>query len=277
MALTVIKIVIGRIDMIDYEHERSDKPDYFYSQFDENLSFHTHIHNSFEFVYCYEGSIQINIGEKSYELSPGQATLIFPLHVHSYVTEKFSRTALYVFSSSYIPKFYEHYKLLDALTPVFDFSDSEKTVTELATAKDDIYLLKSYFYLIASRFANGSKFVEADKKNRDIGLEIIKYVSGKYTESPSLAELCKILGYSYNYISGFIKHIFHTNFMQLVNSYRVSYAQQLLHETSLTMSEISGKCGYDSIHTFNRNFMTISGMTPTDYRNMNTPPRNITT
>ena len=52
--------------MIRYESDRSNINNYFYRQTDENLTFPAHIHDSFEFLYCFEGEILLSADAKEY-------------------------------------------------------------------------------------------------------------------------------------------------------------------------------------------------------------------
>lgn len=250
--------------MIDYEAERSNNPDYFYRQIDSNLNFHAHVHHAFEYIYCYEGEIEICIDENTFTLKRGQAAMIFPLQVHAYITKHQSKTCLYIFSPSYIGFFYNQYTAKKPTNPIFDFSDFEEINTKLADA--DLYLKKSYLYLIVSRFMEHASFENFNTKAQDLSLKILEYIRNNFNLNPSLTELCSSLGYSYNYISGFVKQLFHTNFMQLINEYRLELAQSLLLETSKSITQIASECGYDSVQSFNRNFKKIVGFTPSDFR-----------
>jgi signal transduction histidine kinase/DNA-binding response OmpR family regulator/ligand-binding sensor domain-containing protein len=53
---------------------------------------------------------------------------------------------------------------------------------------------------------------------------------------------------------------------EFINSVRLKRATQLLNDSGYTVSEISDRCGYNTIRTFNRLFKDEFGVTPTDYR-----------
>lgn len=250
--------------MIDYESKRSNKTNYFYHQFDNNLNFPAHIHHSFEYIYCFEGEIELNIEKNTYTLKPGQAAVIFPLQIHSYVTRKHSKTCLFVFASSFISSFYKEYSFKRPEKPIFDFSEYEYINMKLLDA--DTFLKKSYLYLIISVFVQNTTFSEYNLKTQDLTLKIIEYIRNNFNLNPSLPDLCSSLGYSYNYISGFMNRIFHSNFMQLINEYRIDYAQRLLTETSDNITQIATQCGYESLQSFNRNFKKVVGVTPTEFK-----------
>ena len=56
------------------------------------------------------------------------------------------------------------------------------------------------------------------------------------------------------------------SYNQHVNSYRLNHAGYLLHNSDLSVLEISEECGFDSLRTFNRNFKDFYKMTPVQYK-----------
>lgn len=56
------------------------------------------------------------------------------------------------------------------------------------------------------------------------------------------------------------------NVSQWINGFRIGYAQQLLRSTNLPVTEVMLEAGFATKSNFHREFMRISGMSPTDYR-----------
>ena len=56
------------------------------------------------------------------------------------------------------------------------------------------------------------------------------------------------------------------NFCQMLASLRVDKARRLLSESDMSVTEISYACGFGTERSFNRNFHSITGRTPTEYR-----------
>lgn len=70
------------------------------------------------------------------------------------------------------------------------------------------------------------------------------------------------------YVSGAVKKGAGMNFNSFVNSYRIAEAKRLLSESaySLSIEQISSKCGFNSRTTFFSAFQKSTGMTPVQYR-----------
>ncbi|MCB5307428.1 helix-turn-helix domain-containing protein [Yersinia massiliensis] len=56
------------------------------------------------------------------------------------------------------------------------------------------------------------------------------------------------------------------NVSQWINGLRIDYAQQLLRNTALPITEVMLEAGFATKSNFHREFLRISGVTPTDYR-----------
>lgn len=85
---------------------------------------------------------------------------------------------------------------------------------------------------------------------RDIGLD---YVAGEFFISPAH------LSRAFRKVTGF-------SFVEYLNNLRVNEAGKLLTETTLSITEIATKVGYQNSTHFGRMFKTIIGSSPRDYR-----------
>lgn len=62
------------------------------------------------------------------------------------------------------------------------------------------------------------------------------------------------------------------NVSQAVNGFRIDEAKRLLVATQVPITEIMFESGFQTKSNFNREFMRITGMSPSDYRRSVTPP-----
>ena len=252
--------------MVIYETNRSFLNFEIYKQYDENLNFAMHFHNSFELLYVKSGEISVTVDTKDYIVSEGEAILILPNRLHSYKTIEASKTNLYIFSNNLIKSFYQETIDKNPTNPVFNLEE-KNLVAELDSDSDDMYLLKSVFYRIVYLFNKSTDFTERSSKSLDNYGKILNFISQNYTENITAIDVAKELGYDHRYVTSLIKKGLHTTFRGLLNEYRISNAQYLLTTESKTVSQIAHECGYDSLCSFNRNFKEITGTTPVVFRN----------
>jgi len=95
---------------------------------------------------------------------------------------------------------------------------------------------------------------------------IVSRISDNLTETTSAADMAHELGMSESGFSRFFRRATGNTFTDFVNHVRISRACQLLMETNLQISAIAYQVGFNNLANFNRRFLDIKGMTPSDYR-----------
>jgi len=82
----------------------------------------------------------------------------------------------------------------------------------------------------------------------------------------TLQRLARRSGIPARQISGALNRIYGRNVSQVVNEYRVSDAKQRLVTTSDQITAIMLEAGFGTKSNFNREFLRVTGMTPSGYR-----------
>ena len=251
--------------MITYEKNRSLISDYYYRQYDTNLNFEQHFHDSFEFIYVVSGSISITISDKEYEVKEKKGLLILPNQIHSYKTDKESKTFIFIFSSSYVAKYYKTSLLYCAKNPILDISGRESLINDLQNI-DDPFLFKSNLYYLVYLYSN-QEMIERKDDFGTISKAMISYIDENYSSKISLKNIADNLGYNYHYLSSLFNNSINCNFQSFINEYRINkFCELLIDDHDSPINELAFKVGYTSLRTFNRNFFHIKKCTPKEYR-----------
>lgn len=107
-----------------------------------------------------------------------------------------------------------------------------------------------------------------------ISEELIRQAVGGWIENKkfldpdvSLGSLAQELKSNPTYLSRYINTEYGQNFRSWINSLRIAEAQRLITaDGSLSLAEVGQKAGIPSISTFYRQFASVTGMAPTEYR-----------
>ena len=84
---------------------------------------------------------------------------------------------------------------------------------------------------------------------------------------PLLAgEVAAELGMSESRFSRFFRRATGNTFTDFVNRVRINRACQLLMESDRTITAICYEVGFNNVANFNRRFLEIKGMTPSEFR-----------
>lgn len=97
--------------------------------------------------------------------------------------------------------------------------------------------------------------------------EMISYIQQNFTRKISLKEFGNQFHLSEKYISRYFKEHFHITISQYINHLRMEHARQLLQETTLPVTEVAMRCGYENVSYFIRSFKKMYGNPPLKYRN----------
>ncbi len=107
---------------------------------------------------------------------------------------------------------------------------------------------------------------EACYKKQFVVSKVIRYINENYQKKLTLEEIAKHVKYSRNYLCGYFKKYAGFTIVEYTNSIRVQKAQEYLYETELSITEIAGLCGFDSLTHFGRVFRSIVGIPPLQFR-----------
>jgi AraC-like DNA-binding protein len=93
-----------------------------------------------------------------------------------------------------------------------------------------------------------------------------RYIRENFMRKISLQEIAKASGLSPPYFSTVFKEEMGENLSSYLNRLRVEKAGHLLLETSHTLSEIAGSCGFEDQSWFSKIFKSFTGISPGKYR-----------
>ncbi|MDQ1914916.1 helix-turn-helix domain-containing protein [Paenibacillus sp. GD4] len=98
------------------------------------------------------------------------------------------------------------------------------------------------------------------------GKVIIEYIDKHFDKPISLNILAEKLALSPSYLSVYIKNQLGVGFVEYISTLRVQKALKLMDNESLTIQQIAEQCGYDTVHTFIRQFKKVHQLPPNEYR-----------
>ncbi|MBQ6946696.1 MAG: AraC family transcriptional regulator [Clostridia bacterium] len=247
-----------------YQFNHPATADYFRIESGTNFSFPAHIHECFELITVYSGTMRVNIDEQTEQLHAGESVLIFPGQTHS-MDSALCQHHLCIFSPKLVPAFFSaHSQMMPksarlTLPPLL----LEETLNIEETAS--ILAKKGLLYLICDTFDKGRVYLPRAEKAQGLIEKIFLYITQNYKETCDLKSMAAQLGYDYAYLSRFFKRTTGISFNKYVNMYRLDHACFLLENGTGSILTCAIESGYPSIRSFNRNFKSHLGLTPNEY------------
>jgi AraC-like DNA-binding protein len=148
----------------------------------------------------------------------------------------------------------QHFRRMKAMRSLQRFGEFCSLLAELARCTD--YRLLSNVQIQASD----------DDASMDRINAIVNRITDDLGQAPSAADLAAELGMSESRFSRFFRRVTGNNYTDFVNRVRVNRACQLLMESDRRITHICYEVGFNNVANFNRRFLEVKGMTPTEFR-----------
>jgi AraC-like DNA-binding protein len=117
------------------------------------------------------------------------------------------------------------------------------------------------FRLLSSVRMQGEDEAENDQVNA-----LVNRIMRDYAQPLSATELAAELGMSESRFSRYFRRHTGNTFTDFVNRIRINRAGQLLMETGRLVTHICYEVGFNNVANFNRRFLEIKGLTPSEFR-----------
>lgn len=235
----------------------------------KDLTYHPHLHFSFEIVFCLEGEITVTINAKTYTLTVNQGAIIPYNTVHSYHTPQNSQIYSLLAGQGLLRDITKHFQQQLPVRYTFCVDPMlRQMILEhfYSGRKQTVFGAKAIIYQAFDAFMEHNTFAPRNFSDHSITVRLPEYIQEHFRENITLEDFAKYSDYNYFYVSKLIKRSFGLSFSQLLTEYRIAYAQELLQEKELNISQIALQCGFGSIRNFNRTFLKSVGKTPREFR-----------
>lgn len=260
-----------------------------YFEFTNQYHTTTASHNFCELLYCDRGSITVNAENYSGIVSDNQVIIHRPNEMHSlYCDEDAAPNVIIIgfecdcseleyFSHTPVTLSVEQKKMIaDAMkegmsvyTPPFDLPNipEMKKREDFPFGADQMIKLKLEALLISLIRGNMSLQASHSSEVREQSrIEAIhQYITENYTEKILLDNICFIFGTNKTTLCKDFKNEYKTTILNYINALKIREAKALLRQNKLSVTEISEKLGFNSIHYFSRLFKKITGHSPKEY------------
>lgn len=241
-----------------------------------------HIHRSAEMIYVLHGEVILYINSKPHKVPQNKLALVLPNKLHFFECDSDSVFIVHVFSRDCAPEFFKLLGTRSAKSPVFEcdqtglayYSDCfgiGEAVRDINNgAEVQIMCARPHLSTISAMYAVLGDYLESalafDGTDNLLIEQILFYISLNSEKQLTLESISENFGYEPHYLCRLIKRYTNLNLRYLINTCRVENAKEMLWRTGYLITEIALKCGFGSLRTFNRVFLEIEKITPTEFR-----------
>ncbi len=255
------------------EYEFRDIPIHVQKTENSVSEFPVKFHKQLEICYVLDGALEAEIEGKKRILHKGDLYLVFPNIPHA-VFNSSASVLIAIIDGEIVHSYHEilsHQKpkdavvTNDALPPCVDTLFNQIFDVYISDTLYRSPVLHSLFNALLGTVLNVCATVPRNSENELIE-KILIYFSDHFTEKITLEDVAKEFNYSKYYISHIVNDTLHCNFSTLINSYRISLAQNLLISTGKPIGDIAEECGFQNQSSFNRVFAKMVGVSPCKFR-----------
>ncbi len=247
-------------------------------------------HDFCELLYVDKGSITVHSEHYSGVLAEKQLIIHRPNELHSLESPscvapnviiigfECKSSELIPFSFNPVTLSSEHEKCLAKILqegmniyePPYDIPNTTymKKRTEYPYGADQMIkiTLESFLISIVRDFSVSTKGSDTNSNITGQSIYAIhQYIKEHYTERITLDNLCFIFGTNKTSLCRDFKFEYGMTVLSFINSLRIKEAKTMLRSKENSVTEISEKLGFESIHYFCRVFKQNTGLSPTQY------------
>ena len=154
--------------------------------------------------------------------------------------------------------------LLDQFAALCDIMDQKEISTDDFEVGGIISMIAQVIRIFSGKNTHNPNL--QDIRTQNLVKKVKDYLKSNLCRSIKLEELGSMFYLSPHYISDSFRKTTGMSVKQYHDLIRMRYASQLLEETELSVSEISERLGFDSIHYFSRRYKERYGFSPSAVR-----------
>ncbi len=247
---------------------------YYYQVRNRNYTFSGESHSYWELTFIDNGALSTTVDGEEYHLKEMDLMLYAPGQFHtqhndseqscSYLTLLFDMD----FQDDFLITnrvYHAHRDIHRALNDFIKVSNNDMMYDNelmLCYLKELIIRILQYDFLNASPVASSPM---QQKFENELLNEIILYINDHIYEQLTIEEICIKFSISRSSLQTLFKNNLKVAPKQYISNLKLAKSKLLIKESVYTISEISAKLGFTSIHYFSRKFKQEFGITPSDY------------
>lgn len=261
----------------------------FRATFGKGFHFLSHWHTEIEMIYVINGSYRIGINDDSQVLNEGEFAIVCSDDIHYYDSQQHSEHIMLIIRPDIIGCFGGWPQDVRFKTSFITQEILKGTLADVVARIDRIFrilplelaekkphyesYIKGLLYELSSLMLRHLPTIPLNKKEKSKRLAktktlqyVLEFLEENYMNDINLDDIATHIHISPFHLSRIFRGITGMNFKLFLNNYRLEKAEQLLQNTTDSVTEIAMRCGFGSVRTFNRIYKTNRGCTPTSIR-----------
>lgn len=249
-----------------------------------------HWHTPIEIILVTQNTYEVTCNNLTYLLEQGDILIISPGTIHSTFAPIDGERLIFQADCSILHCLKEFSAILFILSPALYITEKnspilyhpvhdlilkilEEYTNNEALGEGLIYsMLIQIFVLIGRNHTKNKKLsLTNDAKQNKYAykfLFICDYINKHCTEDLTLDEISNLAGFSKFHFTRLFKEFTGVTFYKYLTQKRIAFAENLLIDPDISITEVALYSGFSSLSAFSRMFRIIKNCTPTEFRTM---------
>lgn len=246
----------------------------YYSVKSPRYKFDGEIHPYFELTYVDNGSLVTEVDNKKYELNKNECLIYYPAQFHtqeitsnetcSYITIIFECVG--ISKEKMFNKVYNcSREMVSIIEQIAKNGDIQGDIrNELLITYLQLFLVKLVQYDNLKVISNPTTLINQHFEDQLLE-EVLTYIQSHLKEPLPIDQICNNFYISRSSLQNLFKNNLGISPKHYINEQKLSLSRVLIKKGEYTISEISNKLGFTSIHYFSRKFTKRFGVAPSEY------------
>ena len=239
-----------------------------------NVTYPLHGHREYELVLVLEGQITFFIGDKIQAAQKGDLVFIGSEILHGFVSEPGTEVLITGCAPEDVPQFtavYEAAHVYSCITHSSDRSASFESIVQSLLHDKSVttnrVAMIGYLSLMLAPLADVLQKCPADPPPKPSPLDRALIFLGEHSAiGMNIDTLAQEVNISKFYLSRQFNQRIGLSISTYLSLLQTNAVRRMLVQTNLPLNEISQRCGYTNMRSFDRDFQRMAGMSPREYR-----------
>lgn len=240
-----------------------------------------HTHSCYELFYCDCGKMNIVVDNVKVNIMPGQILCVPPKTYHAMKSSDEGTdggTFMFQISNNGLVTDVDLFSMFkDVLSGKYVILDVTEKMFELvlgiikAGETRDVFTLGPMFHefvYLLIKCSGKTSGIYSDSGNDNMNLRLHKISTMLHVGSADITieQVAEVVGLSTRQVSRIVKDNYNCTFKEIVTRTRMEKAGELLVHSRLSVAEVAGQVGYNSVRSFYTAFKNHYGCLPGDFR-----------